>query len=266
MKHRLWWVIHGLSVEMLLVVSGWMLLWYTQTDLPVDGASLAVLLLSLWLGYQADHLMDTQRAHRSNHCPERLLWMWRWRWGLVSLWITVLLVDMSLAFIYLPKDLLQHGFLWMGLAMMYVFSLQYCPVLWQRFHLKKEWFVSALLAGAMYSFLPLGLQEKGHYLLGCFLLFLQNCLAIAEYEAHDDHLLSHILCTQISSKMRFWLALSSLGIGLFFLGQDLLAWGTSVSLATILLFFRLKLPTITFRSSMDLYLWLPAWVLVLFSQ
>lgn len=244
------------NLDMVLVLSSVVALWHLQHGEVVNWGAMGVLILSVWLGYQADHWMDAAKTHRSLWCPNRLRLLWKLRYPMLFLWCLGLVANVWLALHVLPEQTIYRGLILMMAGILYVFSVQLASSVWKKI-LSKEWMVSTLLVCAMMLLLPKVSWVEYSSLVGVYFLFWQNCRLIAQFEAALDHKLSMpSLINRTSPFNRLWVfgwlfsAILSIYLGHYWMFAAVLVSGVCFLIGK-------KMPLMSYRSSMDAYIWMP---------
>jgi hypothetical protein len=135
---RLWLWPNLLSLDAPIVAVLWQILFARCFQVEVDPLGALLLLMTVWLIYAADRMLDAWGG--DVHSPRHEFYRRHWR-GLLPVWIAVLSLTAWLAAKRLPQELLLHGMILFAAVGVY-FALVHANVL----RLHKEAAVGVLFA------------------------------------------------------------------------------------------------------------------------
>jgi len=172
----LWLWPNLLSLDAPVVAVLWQILFARCFQVPVDALAALLLLMTVWLIYEADRTLDAWKGE--SHSPRHEFYRQCWR-SLLPVWLTVLGLTAWLAAVQLPPGLFLHGSILLAAVGVY-FALVHSSVL----RLHKEAAVGVLFAlGA--SLVAWG-KVKTPADVATILLFSglcwMNCIAIQKWE------------------------------------------------------------------------------------
>lgn len=169
---------------------------------PLGFGAQAVLFLSVWLTYAADHLFDVRGRPEESLHSLRHIWTKRHAARLWTVWFGVLLLDIHLAFRALEPWQLQQGAWLLSACLLYTALNQWLSRCW----FPKEASVAAIFAAGVLIFQPLAGQAPSFFLMAS--VFFLNCLAISLKERPADAALGHrTLSTAEAPNLRRMVAL-----------------------------------------------------------
>ncbi|MEO0510115.1 MAG: hypothetical protein AAF065_09680, partial [Verrucomicrobiota bacterium] len=169
-----------LAFDAALIAVGWQWVFAISNNEGPNLASSAVLCLSVWLTYIADRLFDVARrpsrdllSHRHRFAKQNQGILW-------TVWMVILVANLTIAFPGLSSKQLFNGFILLSLCLTYT-GLNHAL---SKHFFPKELLVAIIFAGGTQVFLskPVGKLSIFAFGLLCFM----NCIIIAKKEKAVD--------------------------------------------------------------------------------
>lgn len=177
-----WWQWpNALSLDAAAIAMSWYALIALSFGQPVAWGNLAVLGLSTWLVYVADHWLDAARSTGDSWRPLRHHIFLCGRGAWLCLWLALLVVDAWVAATVIDHALWQRGAVLTVVVLLYVGAVHA-----MRWPMPKEWIVSAVFAAAPILMVEhLTMQGFAEWVLfgGLWLVVAANCLLLNQWEA-----------------------------------------------------------------------------------
>ncbi|MDQ8185934.1 hypothetical protein [Pelagicoccus sp. SDUM812002] len=176
MLARLKWLTF-LSLDAPLVAVTWQVLFAKEQGIRLAWYHSAIVFLSVWLGYAADRWCDNLKGHQP--LSQQHAFYAKHSSRILAVWISVLVLASSLAFLKLNRPQLIHGFVLMGIALAYSVFAQKGRQL-PFYALAKSSLTALLVLASSLLFLPF---TASSYLTAIYvwMLFTSNCLYIRSW-------------------------------------------------------------------------------------
>jgi hypothetical protein len=177
------------SLDAPAVALAWQALLAHATGVERTGAAAFVLGASVWLAYAADRWFEGWRLAPGQILTPRHRFYHRWRWPVAVAWMLVLLLDVGVAVVQLPRRDLLAGMVLLVPVLGYLLSHQLVHR-HHRWRVPKEICVATLLAGGVAVFLGAHPEVRAGTLGGLLapfaLLCFANCALISAWEQRID--------------------------------------------------------------------------------
>lgn len=177
-----WWQLPNvLSLDAVTIAISWYALIALSLGQHVAWGNFAVLGLSTWLVYVADHWLDAARSASGQWQPVRHSVFMRERKGWLCLWLAVLALDVLLAL-----EFVDHAFWRRGAGLTLIVLLYIGGVHAMHWRLPKDWIVSAVFAASPFIMLhtfPMPDLCMLSLFTGFWLVVAANCLLLNQWEA-----------------------------------------------------------------------------------
>ncbi len=171
-----WWLWPNLlSLDAAFVAVVWQR-FLAETIAPVQPVVTLILGLSVWLVYTADRILDTLSPCTGTESP-RHQFARAYRWPLLAVALPVLVLDVGLAFVYLPAVHILSGFVLVAAV-----AARFCAVVRAPGHgWRKELWTAVIFAAGVWSPVLLSNPFRPGVLVFVLLCW-WNCLAIETWE------------------------------------------------------------------------------------
>ncbi|MDQ8196944.1 hypothetical protein QEH56_02230 [Pelagicoccus enzymogenes] len=253
MLARLKWLTF-LSLDAPLVATTWQALFAKEHAVNLRWYHSLIVFLSVWLGYAADRWCDNLKGGRP--ASEQHQFYAKHRTSVLAIWLLALAVAVTLAFSYLSKSELAHGFALMGLALAYTLFAQNGRRI-RYYAFLKSVFTALLVLASSLLFLPI---EPSPYLsaICVWMLFASNCLFIRSW-THEGEEKSALQATGLAA------AVILVSVSALWARDSQTAIATLIAQCAILALHiaRGRIGSMTLRTAADICLLSP-WIILLF--
>jgi len=222
---RPWRVANDLALDAALAALAWQWALWPVAGGPSWAAS-AVLGLSVWLVYMGDRWLDVRSQAPTRLPTQRHRFTARHRGALLALWLVVLAVNVSLAWLGLTPAQFNAGLVLLGLSIAYTAGIQrHVPR-----RVTKELQVALIFAAGVGVFCiglsmgPVDWQALALFAVICFI----NCALLAKWEMPADRAMGRASLALALGARVSWIARSALIVGLLGLAMGWLKLAAGV--------------------------------------